>query len=122
MHHHADRKPDIATLLCLKYTDEQGETQKVFIIEDLAAKWDRVGASLKFSTTMLNNIEADYDRVEVCAKRMLTLWLQGEVKDVSQEPITWRTFLEALRGSRLGQLADNLTDLLTRQDDISELT
>ena len=122
MHHHADRKPDIATLLCFKYTDEQGETQKVFIIEDLAAKWDRVGASLKFSTTMLNSIEADYDRVEACAKRMLTLWLQGKVKDVSQEPITWRTFLEALRGSRLGQLADNLTDLLTRQDDISELT
>ena len=49
--------------------------------------------------------------------RLLTLWLEGHVQDVSQAPITWETLLEALRDARLGQLADDLTDLLTSRDD-----
>ena len=44
---------------------------------------------------------------------MLNLWLEGHVQDVSQAPVTWKTFLEALKDAQLGQLADNLTDLLT---------
>ena len=117
LHTPSDRKPDIATLQCFQCTDAQGETQSVFIIDELAAKWDRVGASLKFPTTKLDNIAADHHGVVACAKRMLIFWLLGHVKDISQEPITWRTFIEALRDSHLGQLADNLTDLLTHQDD-----
>ena len=101
----------------IENTDTQGEIRRIFIIEDIAAKLKRLGASLKFTTTKLDNIEADHREVEACANRLLTLWLQGHVQDVSQAPITWRTFLEALRDCRLGQLADTLTDLLTSHDD-----
>ena len=47
---------------------------------------------------------------------MLTLWLEGHVQDVSQAPVTWKTFLEALKDARFGQLANNLTELLTSHD------
>ena len=76
----------------------------------MAAKWKRVGTSL-------DNIESTcHHNVETCVNRLLTLWL-GHVQDVNQVPITWVTLLEALRDSRLGQLADTLTDLLTSRDD-----
>ena len=113
-----DSKPDISTLLCFKYKDEQGKTQRIYIIDEMAAKWKRVGISLKFSTGSLNNIESTcHHDVEACVNRLLTMWLEGHVQDVSQAPITWETLLEALRDSRLGQLADSLTDLLTSRED-----
>ena len=115
---HADTKPDMSTLLCFKYKDEQGKTQRIYIIDEMAAKWKRVGISLKFSTSSLNNIESTcHHDVEACVNRLLTMWLEGHVQDVSQAPITWETLLEALRDTRLGQLADNLTYLLTSHDD-----
>ena len=112
-----DTKPDIATLNCLKYTDMQGELQRVFISEHIAAKWKQVGLSLHLTFNTLDNIESTYHGdVEKCCNRMLTLWLKGHVQDVSQAPVTWKTFLEALKDARFGQLANNLTDLLTSHD------
>ena len=112
-----DTKPDIATLNCLKYTDTQRELQRVFITEEIAAKWRRVGLSLHFTSGTLDNIESTcHGDVEKCCNRMLTLWLEGHVQDVSQAPVTWKTFLEALKDARFGQLANNLTDLLTSHD------
>ena len=87
-------------------------------MDEIAAKWKRFGLCLKFSTSSLNNIESTcHHDVEACVNRLLTLWLEGHVQDVSQAPITWETLLEALRDSRLGQLADKLTDLLTSHHD-----
>ena len=87
-------------------------------MHEIAAKWKLFGACLKFSPSSLNNIESTCrGDVEACVNRLLTLWLEGHVQDVSQEPITWETLLEALRDVRLGKLADDLTDLLTSRDD-----
>ena len=98
----------------MKYTDMQGETQRVFISTEIAARWMDVGISLHFTSATLNNIESTCrGDAERCCKKMLTLWLEGHVQDVSQAPVTWKTFLEALKDARFGQLAKNLTDLLT---------
>ena len=113
-----DSKPDIGTLTCFKYKDEKGRTQRIYIIDEIAAKWRRFGVCLKFSTNILDNIESTCrGDVEACVNRLLTLWLEGHVQNVSQAPITWETLLEALRDGRLGQLADNLTDLITSHYD-----
>ena len=112
-----DTKPAIGNLTYLKYTDMQGETQRVFISEELAAKWRQIGLSLHFTPDTLDNIESMCcSDVEKCCNRILTLWLEGHVQDVSQAPVTWKTFLEALKDARFGQLANNLTDLLTSHD------
>ena len=81
----------------------------------IAAYWRRFGLWLKFSSISLDNIESACrgDHLEACGHRLLTLWVEGHVQDVSQAPITWETLLEALRDFQLGQLADKLTDLLT---------
>ena len=61
----------------------------------------------------LDIIDADnHGKVEACTERMLSLWLEGHIQEDSQAPITWRTFLEALRDANLVQLADKLTHLL----------
>ena len=87
-------------------------------MDEIAAKWKRFGLCLKFSPSSLNNIESTCrGDVEACVNRLLTLWLEGHVQDVSQAPITWETLLEALRDSRLVRLADDLTDLLTSHED-----
>ena len=105
--------PTIATLYCFKYTDTRGGTQRIRIIDKIAPRWRRLGACLKFSTDSLDIIDADnHGKVEACTERMLSLWLEGHVLEDSRAPITWRTFLEALRDANLVQLADNLTHLL----------
>ena len=113
-----DSKPDICTLTCFKYKDEQERTQRIYIMDEITAKWKRFGICLKFSPSILDNIESTCrGDVEACVNRLLTMWLEGHVQDVSQAPITWETLLEALRDARLGKLADDLTDLLTSHDD-----
>ena len=105
--------PIIATLYCFKYTDTRGGTQRIRIIEKIAPRWRQLGACLKFSTSSLEIIDADKrGQVEACTERMLSLWLEGHVQEDSRAPITWRTFLEAMRDANLVQLADNLTHLL----------
>ena len=115
---HADTKPEISTLNCFKYKDNQGRTQRVFITEEIGTRWNRVGLSLNFTSSSIDSIDFTCrGDVVKCCNRLLTMWLEGHVQDVSQAPITWETLLEALRDSRLGQLAKNLTDLLTSHDD-----
>ena len=110
----SDIVPTIATLYCFKYTDTRGGTQRIRVIEKIATRWRQLGACLKFSTDSLDIINADNrGRVEACTERMLSLWLEGHVQEDSRAPITWRTFLEALRDTNLVQLADNLTHLLS---------
>ena len=93
-----DTVPTIATLYCFKYTDTKGDTQRIRIIDKIAIKWRRLGASLKFSTDSLDIIDTDNcGKVEACTERMLSLWLEGHVQEDSRAPITWRMFLEALR-------------------------
>lgn len=103
---------------CLKYKDAKGKTQRLHIVETIAGKWKLVGIHLKFPAWSLDNIELTcHHDVEACATKLLTRWLKGHAQEDSQAPITWKTFLEALRDAGLGQLADNLTDLLTSHED-----
>ena len=111
-----DTKPDLATLSCFKYKDEEGITQQIYILDHIAAKWRRVGLGLKFQASTLDNIECKYNGdVEKCSEKLLALWLEGHV---GQVPITWKTFTEALTDARLGELADNLTKLLLTSHDL----
>lgn len=70
---------------------------------------------MNFSTCDLNNIESKCDSdVEKCSIEMLTLWVEGRSSSC-QQPITWETLLEALRDAHMGQLADKLTAIITKQ-------
>lgn len=107
-----DTKPKMATLNCFKYKDTEGKIQRIYIMDKIAAKWRRIGHSLEFETNCLDSIQSTCNHdVEQCCEKMLTQWLDGYVK---QPPITWRTFLEALKDAHMNQLADELTDLLDK--------
>ena len=108
-----DAKPDLATLSCFKYKDEKGKTQRIYILDDIAANWRRVGRCLKFQASTLDNIETTHKGdVEKCSERLLTHWLAGHVAGVS---ITWKTLMEAITDARLGELADKLRKLFVNQ-------
>ena len=108
-----DTKPDLATLNCFKYKDSQGVLRRIFVTDEIAAKWRRFGLALEFTTSDLNNIESKYGTdVEKCINELLTLWLGHSS---CQQPITWKTLLEALKDARIEQLADKLTEIITKQ-------
>ena len=106
-----DTKPNRATLNCFKYIDAQGEMQRIFITDEIAAKWKRFGGALKIPDADLANIESTYGTdVEKCSNELLARWLS--YSSDPKQPTTWRTLLEALRDVRMGQLADTLTAII----------
>ena len=82
-------------------------TQRIYIMDEIGAKWRRVGRCLKFSTDDLDSIESNcHGDPEKCCEKLLSFWLQGRVEKL---PITWYTLLEAIKDARMGQLANKLT-------------
>ena len=94
---------------CFKYHDENG-THNIYIIDDIAAKWRKIGAILKFTGPELDNIETSNQGVQKCCERMLIQWLSGHVRGST---ITWRALIEAIRDARLEKLANQLEQRLS---------
>lgn len=110
-------KPDLAALFCFKYMNLDGTTNKIYIIDTIASKWNLVGHYLGFPPSTLENIQTvSGDDMHGCAQRLLALWLQGHIQDTSRFPITWKTLIKALRDTRYGDLARTLTNQLLKDD------
>ena len=105
--------PDMATLNCLKYEDENGRTQRIYIIDEIAKNWKQFGLILGFSFHRLSAYEMDCDGRSVeCCNKMMAGWF-----DEREEPITWNTLVEALRNAHMDQLADQLIYVLLNSED-----
>ena len=110
----AEQPLDLTMLARFSYTDEQEEEQSVFIIDEMASQWKRVGRMLKFSDADINNIASTcHDEPQACCDRLLSQWLQGRNDHNDSRPKTWRTLLGVIRDARLGELADRLRRILT---------
>ena len=99
-------------LTCLKY-NEEGKHQRVFIIDEMAPKWKRVGRMLKFSTSCMETITSSCGNDTECCDKLLSQWLQGQNDDKDHCPKTWETLLEVMRDVRLAELADRLEKILS---------
>ena len=103
---------DLRTLTCFKYTDQQGEQQRLFIVEEIAPRWKQVGTMLNFGEPDLDTIASHHDPA-ACSRELLRQWLQGFNDSNDSRPKTWETLLEVMRDARLGELAEKLESILT---------
>ena len=100
-------------LTCYKYNDKQGEVQRIYIIDEMAPKWERVGRMLNFSEANIDSIgTTNHGEPERCCEKLLSQWLQGHNNTNDSRPKTWETLLEVMRDARLGVLADKIEKIL----------
>ena len=105
----AEKPLDLTTLTHFSYVDEREEEQSVFIIDEMAPQWKRVGRMLRFSEADINVIASNFnDEPQACCDRLLSQWLQGHNDHNDSRPKTWRTLLGVMRDARMGELADRL--------------
>ena len=103
---------DVSTLNCLKYKSTSGKVERLFVIDDMASHWRKVGLGLKFKTAELDNIELSQQNDPVkCCEKLMGQWLDGFV-DRDSRPKTWPILLEAVRDARLGELANKLEKIV----------
>ena len=101
-------------LTCFKYTDKQGELQRIYIVDEMAPKWERVGRMLKFTEANITSMGTTCrDEPERCCENLLSQWLQGRNDSNDSRPKTWETLLEVMKDARLGELADKIKKILT---------
>ena len=103
---------DLTPLTCLKYHKE-GKHQRVFIIDEMAPKWKRIGRMLNFSTSHMETITSSCGDDTECCDKLLSQWLEGQNDDKEPRPKTWETLLEVMRDARLAKLADRLEKILS---------
>ena len=86
-----------------------GKTIRVF--ERGANKWNRIATRLHFESDMIAQIRTDnqHNTFQAC-QSTFTEWLGG--KEGLRTPRTWSTVIAAIKEADLGQLADNLKEIL----------
>ena len=67
---------DLTTLTSVKYS-EQGREKRVYIIDDMSARWRKVGWKLKFTTPDIDMIASSCQDDTECCDKLLSQWLQG---------------------------------------------
>ena len=102
-------------LNCFKYADESGGTKRLFVTEEVGAKWKNLGRALNFSQAALANIEANHRQVEDCCAELLSQWLRGITLNPNQDSssICWRSLIEALEDARCPEVARVLSEALS---------
>ena len=86
-----------------------GKTVKV--LEGAGNKWDKIATRLHFEHHRISQIwtESQNNTERACCS-VFGQWLDG--KEGLRTPRTWRTVIKVLRESDLGQLADDLKEVL----------
>ena len=87
----------------LDLIEASGKTVKV--IEQAAAKWEKVATRLYFESHDISRIRKDYHQQTIEACRTVFIeWLQGK----GRKPTTWDTVIKALEEADLSELAGDL--------------
>ena len=96
----------------IKWKDEQGQTQRFYLMDKIAHEWRTLGQLLGLSLSKLQSIGDEYrDKPKECCRAVLGLWLDNPPDEY---PITWHGLLELLEDSQLGQVVSDLSDVLDK--------
>ena len=80
------------------------------VIEQAAAKWERVATRLRFEPHDIGRIRIDHHQQSQSACQAVFIeWLQGK----GRNPTTWETVILALREADLSMLAADLEIVLS---------
>ena len=102
----------IQHLALIKWKDEQGQTQRFYLMDKIAYKWRTLGELLGLPFSKLQSVTADHrDKSEECCRAVLGQWLDNPPPDY---PTTWQGLLELLEDSQLGQVVTELRNVLDK--------
>ena len=89
-------KPTLQELSCFTYTSINGEEKKVYIIDQVAARWKSLGIVLNFEKYQLDNIKKNHQSVEECCQELLGQWLEG-ASNTTKPAVTWKKLFYAMK-------------------------
>ena len=102
----ADR-PEMKQLMELK--GKEGRT--VNVVEEVAAKWERLACALQFSYAVVSTVRRDNNQNCVAAcEKVLYQWVSGA--DGTRQPVNWATLIKSLRDCEFITLATDLENVL----------
>ena len=89
----------------------EGNGKIVKVLEGVGNKWDRIATRLYFEQNMISQIWTDsQSNTGRACRSVFCEWLDG--KEGLRTPRTWRTLINILKESDLGQLADDVKEVL----------
>jgi hypothetical protein len=102
----------IQQLTLIKWKDDQGQTQRFYLMDSIAYKWRTLGELLGLPFSKLQSLAAEHrDKPEECCRAVLGQWLDNPPPDY---PTTWQGLLELLKDSQLGQVVTQLRNVLDK--------
>ena len=85
----------------MTYTGEDGKDVHVRLMDQVKPYWRRLAIALYFPQHEIANMESKDDPVYY----LLTEWLRGANTEKDSRPVTWRTFITALRDANIQEEA-----------------
>jgi hypothetical protein len=102
----------IQQLALIKWKDDQGQTQRFYLMEKITHEWRTLGEHLGFDYSKLESIAAHHrGNPKECCRAVLGQWLDNPPPDY---PTTWQGLLELLEDSQLGQVVTQLSNILDK--------
>ena len=97
-------------LQLIKYKDEDGVTQKYFLLTEISPNWRAIGGAVGLSFASLDNTatECHYKPVD-CCRSVLGKWLNSPSDEY---PHTWNGLISLLEDCELAQPAELLNKVL----------
>ena len=107
----ADSKPQLADLLHMTYTTEDGRRVNLRLMDQLNPHIVRVAIALRFPDHVVTDIIKHHDDP---VYYLLIEWLQGANRGWDPRPVTWRTLIAALRDANCHEVATVLEKYLIK--------
>ena len=100
----------LKNLTLIRWKDDQGKTQRFYLMDKIAYKWRTLGELLDLSFSKLQNLATEHrEKPNECCRAVLGQWLNNPPPDY---PTTWQGLLELLDDSQLGQVVMELKVIL----------
>ena len=96
-------------LILLKWTDNQGQAQRFYLMDKIKDKWHTFGSMLGLNVKSLT--AQHQGNAEDCCRTVLDQWLDNPPPDY---PATWQGLLDLLEDSQLGQVVTDLRTILDK--------
>ena len=103
----------LGTITLYKWTDENGQSKSLRILDEISSRWTEAGDLLGLSPARLESIEADRLRVsKSCCRDVLHDWIQD---NQGSYPVSWEGLICLLKDMKLTVLANELENALRTQ-------
>ena len=104
------RPVEFHNLTLMRWRDDQGLTQRFYLMESISYKWRTIGELIGLPFSKLESLSIEHrDKPEHCCRSVLGSWLENPPP---RYPATWQGLIELLEDSQLGQIVCQLKSAL----------